>query len=78
VTALSALGLTWIRAPAEGLAGHSDPDVWRATQTAERFLITQDLDFSDLRAFAPGTHHGSDSRTQDREGRVSRRLELRH
>ena len=23
-----------------------------------RFLITQDLDFSDIRKFAPGTHHG--------------------
>jgi hypothetical protein len=23
-----------------------------------RFLITQDLDFSDLRQFAPGSHHG--------------------
>jgi hypothetical protein len=27
-------------APAEGLTGHSDPDVWRATQAAARFLIT--------------------------------------
>jgi len=29
-----------------------------AVQAAERFLITQDLDFSDIRRFAPGTHHG--------------------
>jgi len=27
-------------------------------ERAGRFLITQDLDFSDARAFAPGTHHG--------------------
>ena len=42
----------------EGLSGRSDDEVWKVTQQAGRFLITQDLDFSDLRAFAPGTHHG--------------------
>jgi predicted nuclease of predicted toxin-antitoxin system len=40
------------------LAGEPDPNVWRAAQAAERFFITQDLDFSDLRSFAPGSHHG--------------------
>ncbi len=33
----------------ERLAGHSDAEVWEAAQRAERFLITQDLDFSDIR-----------------------------
>ena len=42
----------------EGLAGRADPDVWQEAQKAERFLITQDLDFSDIRKFSPGTHHG--------------------
>jgi predicted nuclease of predicted toxin-antitoxin system len=42
----------------EGLAGHDDPDVWAAAQAEGRFLITQDLDFSDIRQFQPGTHHG--------------------
>ena len=42
----------------EGIAGESDPNVWRAAQSSGRFLITQDLDFSDMRRFAPGTHHG--------------------
>ena len=42
----------------EGLAGHSDPDVWSAAQAAGRFLVTQDLDFSDVRKFRPSTHHG--------------------
>jgi predicted nuclease of predicted toxin-antitoxin system len=32
--------------------------VWRAAQNEERFLITQDLDFSDARRYAPGAHHG--------------------
>ena len=42
----------------EGMAGQDDTVVWRAAQDAGRFFITQDLDFSDARAFAPGTHHG--------------------
>jgi predicted nuclease of predicted toxin-antitoxin system len=42
----------------ENLSGGSDRDVWEAAQRDARFLITQDLDFSDLRRFAPGTHCG--------------------
>jgi predicted nuclease of predicted toxin-antitoxin system len=42
----------------EGLGGCVDPVIWQAAQRDERFLITQDLDFSDARRFAPGTHHG--------------------
>ena len=42
----------------EGLTGHPDGDVWQAAQIEQRFLVTQDLDFSDARQFAPGTHAG--------------------
>ena len=42
----------------EGLTGRSDHDVWQETQRTGRFLITQDLDFSDLRQFQPGSHYG--------------------
>ena len=42
----------------EGLDGQSDADVWEAAQVGERFLITQDLDFSDARRYRPGTHQG--------------------
>jgi predicted nuclease of predicted toxin-antitoxin system len=42
----------------EGLRGHDDDDVWAAAQADGRFLVTQDLDFSDRRKFVPGTHHG--------------------
>ncbi len=42
----------------EGLAGHGDQEIWDVAQRETRFLITQDLDFSDLRQFAPGTHSG--------------------
>jgi len=40
------------------LTGRADPDVWSAAQSARRFLITQDLDFSDIRRYKPGTHAG--------------------
>jgi len=42
----------------EGIAGRDDSVVWRHACKAGRFLITQDLDFSDIRRFTPGTHHG--------------------
>jgi predicted nuclease of predicted toxin-antitoxin system len=42
----------------ELLLGHKDNEVWETTQQESRFLITQDMDFSDLRQFAPGSHHG--------------------
>ena len=45
-------------APSEGLTGRPDPEVWQATQDATRFLVTQDLDFSDIRRYQPGIHHG--------------------
>ena len=42
----------------EQLTGRADSDVWSAAQAAQRFLITQDLDFSDIRRYTPGTHAG--------------------
>jgi predicted nuclease of predicted toxin-antitoxin system len=44
--------------PEEGLSGSDDDHVWAAAQREGRFLVTQDLDFSDERKFAPGTHYG--------------------
>jgi predicted nuclease of predicted toxin-antitoxin system len=44
--------------PDEGLAGAIDPEIWAIAQHEERFLVTQDLDFSNIRQFAPGTHCG--------------------
>ena len=43
---------------AEHLAGQADEQVWQAAQSGNRFLITQDLDFSDIRRYTPGTHAG--------------------
>jgi len=42
----------------ELLLGHADSEIWEAAQRESRFLITQDLDFSDSRKFVPGSHHG--------------------
>ena len=58
IDALEQLGHK-VEAVAHGpLWGHSDPEVWQAAQDKGAFLITQDLDFSDLRLFPPGTHFG--------------------
>lgn len=42
----------------EGLSGAEDARVWEHAQAEKRFLVTQDLDFSDVRRFEPGTHAG--------------------
>lgn len=63
----------------EGLIGHSDREIWETAQTESRFLITQDLDFSDVRRFAPGSHCGIllvRLHSPDRENLVERVGEL--
>jgi predicted nuclease of predicted toxin-antitoxin system len=55
---LAALGFDVDTVLAEQLGGRSDADVWAAAQTEDRFVVTQDLDFSDVRKFRPGTHAG--------------------
>lgn len=55
---LTALGHDVHTVIEEELSGRADSEVWAATQLEERFLITQDLDFSDRRRFAPGSHAG--------------------
>lgn len=42
----------------EELSGANDARIWESAQSEKRFLITQDLDFSDIRRFEPGTHAG--------------------
>lgn len=42
----------------EGLSGASDDEIFAAAQTEGRLLVTQDLDFADMRRFLPGTHAG--------------------
>ena len=57
----------------EGLGGKSDLDVWTAAQAEGRFFITHDLDFSDVRKFTPGTHHGTLVVASSRKIRVVRK-----
>src|SRR5690348_11412101 len=56
--ALSELGHDVDTSNDEGLGGCADGQIWIAAQREGRFLITQDLDFSDVRQFIPGSHHG--------------------
>ena len=56
--ALSAMGNDVETVYSEGLSGARDEAVWTASQNEGRLLITQDLDFSDIRRFQPGFHNG--------------------
>ena len=55
---LSELGHEIDTIPREGLKGCNDEQVWEAAQRSGRFLITQDLNFSNINLFEPGTHYG--------------------
>jgi hypothetical protein len=55
---LESLGHNVDTVASEGLIGRADAEVWQAAQEHQRFLITQDLDFSDVRRYKPGTHTG--------------------
>jgi len=68
VAVLTELGHDVDTVHAEQLTGCTDPDVWSAAQAAQRFLITQDLDFPDMRRYLPGTHAGSASRASHASG----------
>ena len=58
VSVLSTLGHDVDTVRSEQLTGRDDTEVWSAAQSTGRFLVTQDLDFSDLRRYTPGTHAG--------------------
>ncbi|HUU12285.1 MAG TPA: DUF5615 family PIN-like protein [Terriglobia bacterium] len=55
---LAAMGHDVQTVAEEGIAGSNDPVIWQVAQREARFLITQDLDFSDVKRFAPGSHYG--------------------
>ena len=58
VAVLTGLGHDVDTVRTQQLTGRPDPDVWSAAQVARCFQITQDLDFSDMRRYTPGTHVG--------------------
>lgn len=43
---------------AQGMSGWKDRPLWEAVQAEQRFLVTADKGFGDLREYAPGTHAG--------------------
>jgi len=55
---LANLGHDTDTVPTEGLGGRNDQDIWEVAQKMSRFFITQDLDFSNIKNFIPGTHQG--------------------
>ncbi len=58
VLILTELGHDTDTVPQESLTGQDDEIIWDAAQQTGRFLITQDLDFSNSHKFVPGTHYG--------------------
>ena len=52
----------------EGMSGWKDPDLWQVGQREERFLITADKGYADLRKYPAGTHHGVMLLRPDQEG----------
>jgi predicted nuclease of predicted toxin-antitoxin system len=63
----------------EGIAGKPDGVIWQAAQSEARFLITQDMDFSNAQRLVLGTHHGIlliRMRTPSRRALVARVADL--
>ena len=69
VSELGALGHDVDTVRMEHLVGRADDEVWQAAQSVNRFLITQDPDFSDVRRYVPGTHAGLPLLRLSRPGR---------
>jgi predicted nuclease of predicted toxin-antitoxin system len=55
---LRELGYEADRVYDQGLSGANDERVWARVCAEGRFLITLDLDFSDVRRYHPGSHPG--------------------
>ena len=42
----------------QGMGGWKDAQLWIAVQRAERYFVTADKGFGDIRNYPPGKHHG--------------------
>jgi predicted nuclease of predicted toxin-antitoxin system len=51
----------------EGLIGRGDEELWEVAQRSERFLVTQDMDFSDVRRTRGWGLEAGDWRLRDSE-----------
>jgi len=52
----------------QGMSGWKDSDLWQAVQNEQRFLITADKGFADIRRYPPGTHTGLMLLRPDQDG----------
>ena len=52
----------------EGLAGWKDTELWGRIQKENRFLVTADKGFADIRIYPPGTHAGVMLLRPDQDG----------
>ena len=55
---LNQAGYSADRVTDEGLSGADDLVVWQRAVSENRFIVTLDLDFADVRRFQPGSHPG--------------------
>jgi predicted nuclease of predicted toxin-antitoxin system len=42
----------------QGMGGYKDPALWQAVQAEQRYLVTADKGFADIRVYEPGSHAG--------------------
>jgi len=52
----------------QSMAGWKDAQVWRKIQSENRFLVTADKGFADIRLYPPGTHAGVMLLRPDQDG----------
>lgn len=52
----------------QAMSGWKDAELWRRIQTENRFLITADKGFADIRVYPPGTHAGVMLLRPDQDG----------
>lgn len=52
----------------ENMSGWKDAELWRKIQDENRFLITADKGFADIRIYPPGTHTGVMLLRPDQDG----------
>jgi len=52
----------------QGMAGWKDAELWRKVQNENRFLVTADKGFADIRSYPPGTHAGIMLLRPDQDG----------
>ncbi len=50
------------------MGGWKDPPLWKVVQEENRFLVTADKGFADIRAYPPGTHAGTLLLRPDEDG----------